>query len=69
MKTIETKTGFLVTTNSYTNVQMRLAAGRVCLISQPPEDPERLDVGRFLDQVRALEGEIETSCIISTLLL
>ena len=47
MKTIETKAGFLVPANGHTNVQMRLAAGRVSLVSQPPEDPERLDVARF----------------------
>lgn len=59
MKTIETKTGFLVPANGHTHVQMRLAAGRVVLIAQPPEDPEQLDVARFLDQVRALEREID----------
>ncbi len=33
MKIIETKTGYLVPVNGHTNVQMRLAAGRVSDLS------------------------------------
>lgn len=58
MKTIPIQGKYLVPMDSQTNIDLRLSAGRVALISTQPPNPEPVDVNAFLARVRALEQEI-----------